>query len=160
MLSAALLLGVAAPRAASSQTVCNGPGSCPVTATSTVNSVARLTVTSTTTTLTAPKAVNFGAAAGVTTTGPTVTVMSNTGYTLTASAGTATWSGPPGTTKPASDLKMKVDAGSIVPLGRVGSATAGTASAPYAITYNTVYGFTTDKPGTYTLVVNYTLTAP
>jgi hypothetical protein len=146
---------------------CNGAAasgtvSCtlPVVATATINAVARLSINSTTTTLTAPNAADFGASAGVTSTGPTITVMSNTGYTLTTSAASATWTGPAGTSKPSSDLKMKVGAGAVVALGQVGTSTTGTASTNYVISYNALYNWTTDKPGSYSLVVNYTLTAP
>jgi hypothetical protein len=141
---------------------CNGGSSCtvPITATATINAVARLTISSTTTSLTAPTAADFGTTAGVTSAGPTVTVLSNTGYTLTAAASASTWTAPSGVSKPATDLKMKVGAGPVVPLGQVGSSTSGTSSTAYSISYNTIYNWTTDKPGSYSLVVNYTLTAP
>ena len=132
----------------------------PVVATATINSVARLSITSATTTLTAPASADFGVGAGVSSSGPTVTVMSNTGYTLTASASTATWTGPAGANKPATDLKMKIGAGAVVALGQVGTSNAGTAGTNFVVSYNTIYNWTTDKPGSYSLVVNYTLTAP
>jgi hypothetical protein len=141
---------------------CNGGATCtlPISATATINTVARLMISSTTTTLTAPNAADFGTSAGVTSGGPTITVLSNAAYTLTAAASATTWTGPSGVSKPASDLKMKVGAGSVVPLGQVGTSSTGTATTDYAISYNTIYNWTTDKPGTYSLVVNYTLTAP
>jgi len=86
--------------------------------------------------------------------------MSNTGYTLSTSAATATWTGPAGSSKPATDLKMKVGAGAVVALGQVGTSTTGTSSTNYVIGYNALDNSTTDKPGSYSLVVNYTLTAP
>jgi hypothetical protein len=56
---------------------------------------------------------------------------------------------------------MKVGAGgTIVALGQVGTSSAGTAGVDFDIFYNTIYNFTADKPGAYSLVVNYTLTAP
>ena len=56
---------------------------------------------------------------------------------------------------------MKVGAGgSLVALGQVGASSAGTAGSNFDIFYNTIYNFTTDKPGSYSRVVNYTLTAP
>jgi len=139
-----------------------GTASCtlPVVATATINAVARLSISSTATTLTAPTAGDFGTIDGVTSAGPTVTVMSNTGYTLTASAAASTWTGPTGASKPATHLKMKVGAGSVMALGQVGTSTTGTASTNYVISYNAIYDWTTDKPGSYSLVVNYTLTAP
>jgi hypothetical protein len=154
----------AAPRGLRAQE-CNsgsssGAANCqlPVVATARINAAARLSITTTATTLVTPKAADFGTATGVTTTGPSITVLSNAGYTLTASAGAATWTGPTGTSKPASDLRMNT--GTVVPLGQVGTSNAGTAGTTYNILYNTIYNWTIDKPGTYSLVVNYTLTAP
>jgi hypothetical protein len=53
-----------------------------------------------------------------------------------------------------------VSAGSNVALGQVGTSAAATATTDYLIGYNTIYNWTTDIPGVYSLVVNYTLTAP
>jgi len=131
------------------------------TVSATVPTVARLTITSLTTTLVAPLAADFGTAAGVNSAGPTLTVKANAGYTLTASPAAATWSGPATSNKQATDLKMVVNGpGTFVPLGQVGTSANPTATTDYAIGYNTVYNWTTDIPGVYTLVVNYTLTAP
>jgi len=163
LLISAAVVSAANAHVARAQGTCNGgtsPCTVPVAATATINTEAVLTISSANTTLTVPKASDFGSSAGVTSAGPTITVSSNAGYTLTASADASTWSGPAGTSKPAGDLKMKVGAGSVVALGVVGSSSAGTAATVYGISYNTIYNFTTDKPGTYTLVVNYTLTAP
>jgi len=126
----------------------------------TVPTVARLSITSTTTTLNAPLAADFGTAGGVNSGGPTLNVKANVGYTLTSSAAAATWTGPAGSSKPATDLKMNVDGGGNVVLGVVGTSGVATATHDYVIAYNTIYNWTTDIPGTYTLVVNYTLTAP
>jgi hypothetical protein len=130
------------------------------TVSATVPTVARLTITSLTTTLTAPLAQDFGTAAGVPSTGPSLNVKANVGYLLTASPAAATWSGPATSAKPASDLKMNVNGGSNVALGQVGTSPNPTATTDYAIGYNTIYNWTTDIPGVYSLVVNYTLTAP
>ena len=132
------------------------------TVSATVPTVARLFATSTTTTLTAPMAVNFGDPAGVPSVGPTINVKSNTGYTLTTSSA-ANWTSPAGTTKLATDLKMNVNGGSNVALGQVAPPTTGPTSNSgndYIIGYNTLYNFATDIPGVYSLIVNYTLTAP
>lgn len=150
---------IVSTRNSAAQTCNANPCTVPVTATATINSVARLTVSTTTTTLTAPKAADFGAGAGVTSSGPTLTVKSNAGYTLTASAATTTWTGG-ANNKPASDLKMNVNSGSFTALGQVAHSTTATAGTSYTIGYNTIYSFTVDKPGAYSLVVNYTLTAP
>jgi hypothetical protein len=130
------------------------------TVSATVPTVARLMISSTTSTLTAPLAADFGTGAGVNSAGPTLTVMANAGYTLTASAGATNWTGPTGATKPATDLKMNVNLAGNVALGKVGTSTSATSTTTYAIGYNTIYNWTTDIPGVYSLLVNYTLTAP
>jgi hypothetical protein len=167
-ISSAILVGLFAfSRAADAQTcpVNASPFHCTVgvSASATVNRVAQLSITTTTTTLTTPKSTDFGKAAGVNTTGPTVTVKTNTGYALTASA--TGWTGTGNTSKPLSDLKMSVSvnggaAGALTALGTVGTSSSGTASTTYAIGYNTIYNWTVDKPGSYSLVVKYSLTAP
>jgi hypothetical protein len=133
-----------------------------VNATATINAVARLSINTTATTLLAPKAADFGAAAGVNSTGPTITVKSNQGYTLTASAAASTWTGTGGgaNTKPATDLTFNVNGGSFAPLGQIAQSNAATAGTAYTIGYKTTYNFAVDKPGNYALVVNYTLTSP
>jgi hypothetical protein len=159
VISTTIALLVIAARGASAQ--CNSGPSCSVQvlATATINTVARLSISNTTTSLTTPKAADFGSSAGVTSIGPTITVLSNAGYALTAAASATSWTGPSGANKPATDLKMIIGAGP-VPLGQVGTSSTGTSGKPYSISYNTIYNWTTDKPGTYSLVVNYTLTAP
>ena len=165
-ISMSALLSSALPSVVVAQcngTISAGHSTCmlPITATAVINTVAKLSTTSFTTTLSAPKAIDFGTSAGVTTAGPTFTVKSNRAFALTASAATPSWTGPGGANKPASDLKMKVGAGgAIVALGLVGTSSTGTAGATFDIFYNTIYNFETDKPGAYSLVVNYTLTAP
>lgn len=160
----ALVVCTVAPRPAVAQ--CFSPNSsnaCSLQVTGTVklNSVATLSITSSNTTLVAPKASDFGAPAGVTSTGPTVTVLSNGAYALTASA-PSQWSGPSGSSKPSTDLTISVNNGSFVALGALAHPSAGTPAAgtPYTLKYNTKYNWTTDGPGAYTLLVKYTLTAP
>lgn len=157
--AAGMLVLCVSTRSAGAQTCNLNPCTDPVTASATINSVARLSITSTTTALTSPKGVDFGTSAGVNNSGPTLTVKSNAGYTLTAAAATSTWTGG-SNNKPATDLKMTVNGGSVTALGQVAHSTTATAGTSYTIGYNTIYSFTVDKPGTYSLVVNYTLTAP
>ena len=168
---AVAVVSVVGAGSAQAQINCGGAGEavltgvgtpCRVTSTvsATVPTVARLSIDNALTTLTAPLAADFGTAAGVTSNGPTLSVSANAGYTLTAAAAAANWTGPATSSKPSTDLKMKVGAGSIVALGQVGTASAATANTDYVIAYNTIYNWTTDIPGSYSLVVNYTLTAP
>jgi len=160
----ALVVCAVAPRPAVAQCFSpNNSNACSLQVTGTVklNAVATLSITSSNTTLVAPKASDFGASAGVTSTGPTVTVLSNGAYALTASA-PSQWSGPSGSSKPSTDLTISVNNGSFVALGALAHPSAGTPAAgtPYAVKYNTKYNWTTDGPGAYTLLVKYTLTAP
>jgi len=91
-------------------------------------------------------------------TGPTITVSSNSQYSL-ASSSAASWSGGSGN-KPASDLLIKVNAGTYNAIGAMPGGAAATNSDVFNLSYKTRYTWTIDTPGTYTLTVNYTLTAP
>jgi hypothetical protein len=128
-----------------------------------VPSVARLSITSTTTTLTAPKAADFGSAGSgnqVLSAGPTLTVAANVGHTLTASA-PSTWTLQSGTTaKPSTDLQIKVNSGTMAAIGQIGTLAAATNSATYALEFGTKYNWTVDVPGTYSLALTFTLTSP
>jgi hypothetical protein len=148
-------------RTAAAQQTCDGGATCllNVSATASINSVARLSISTTTTTLTTPATADFGTTAGVNSTGPTITVKANTGYTLTASAVSGSWTGG-SNTKPATDLKMKVNGGALTALGQVAQTATATGGTSYAIGYNTIYNWAVDTPGSYSLVVKYTLTAP
>src|SRR5689334_10351498 len=77
------------------QQTCDGGASCQLTvsATATINTVALLKISESTTPLTVPSTAAFGVAAGVNSNGPTLTVKSNAGYTLTASPGAGNWTG-------------------------------------------------------------------
>ena len=123
-----------------------------------VPTVARLSIDNTSTTLNAPKAVDFGGS-GVPSTGPLLTVSANAAYSLTASAQGGWTKDGSASGKPIGDLTIKSNSGSLAAIGGFGGGAA-TASATYQIGYNTVYNWTTDTPGTYQLVLNYTLTAP
>jgi len=162
---------VAAASTAHAQLNCGGGGTepalgpattgCVVTSTvsNTVPTVARLEITTATTDLTTPLAADFGTAAGVNTTGPKITVRANANHTLTASP--AAWTGTGNNAKPVTDIKMQVNGGGFIALGTVGTAASPkTPGTDYQIDYNTIYNWVTDTPGTYSLVISYTLTAP
>ncbi len=138
-----------------------GSGACAVTNTVslTLGKYARLSIDNATTTLVTPAASDFGTAGGVNTTGPTLTVSSNAPWTLTASTAAA-WTGSGNNSKPVTDIKAKAGAGSLTAFpfaAGTGTAVAGTT---IGMTYNTIYNFVTDTPGSYSLVVSYTLSAP
>ncbi|WP_439642651.1 hypothetical protein [Gemmatimonas sp.] len=127
--------------------------------------VARMELASATT-LPTPTAADFGAAAGRSTTTPTVlTVRANAGFRVTVSAPSATWTGPAGSSKPARDLRIFTDVATTpVALSSTGvsifSSTSASAGRAINVGYSVLYNWTTDGPGAYTLGVNYTLTSP
>ncbi len=125
----------------------------------TLGKYARLSIDNTSSSLTVPQASDFGTVAGVNSTGPTLTVSSNAPWTLTASTA-AGWTGTGNNSKPLSDIKAKVGAGSFTAFPFTAASGSAIANDGHAVTYNTIYNFVTDTPGTYSLVVNYTLTAP
>jgi hypothetical protein len=125
----------------------------------TLGKYARLSINNTSTPLTVPQASDFGTPGGVNSNGPTLTVSSNDAWTLSASLPSG-WTGTGNNAKPTSDIKAKVDAGSFANFPFTAATGAAIANDAHVIAYNTIYNFVTDVPGTYSLVVNYTLTAP
>ena len=134
------------------------------TVTSSVPYIARLILSNAATSLTAPVAADFGTTAGVVTPAAiTLEVRSNSQYTVTAAAAAANFSGGSGN-KLASSLTFTTDASTYQPVSGTGSVlgtgAAATASTVYTIGYKTLYDWTIDTPGAYTLGIVYTLTAP
>jgi hypothetical protein len=129
-----------------------------------VPAVARLQISSLTTGLTAPLAADFApVGTGVSNpSGPTLTVMANVAWTVTASYAAANWTAAPvGPTKPATDLTITNDAGATYNAFPFAVATGtATASTTKQVGYHTNYHFDVDTPATYSLVINYTLTSP
>jgi hypothetical protein len=166
----ALLAGTAHAQATNTANCTGGTASasnCRVqnTVSATIPWVARMDIASATT-LPSPTAENFGTTAGLSTSSPTaLTVSANAGVTITATAATASWTGP--YAKPASDLRIFLPAAPTTFLtlsnttGQpVFSSTTATASSTVNIGYNVLYSWGTDVPGSYSLAVNYTLTSP
>ena len=132
--------------------------------------VIRLQMSAASTTLTPPTATDFDAGSNVTA-GPTLTVSANSAWTLHIRAGTPLWTAvntTPGvlarTNKPAADLlwgKANVGPFTAFTVSDVNFAT-GTATASNVTTLflQTLYGWTLDTPGTYSLSVVLTLTSP
>jgi hypothetical protein len=175
----ATLLGVAiaavviAPASVGAQcTASGGPASCnlPGSVSMTAGRVVRLQSTAGSTSLTAPTPADFDAGLN-STTGPTLTVSANSGWTLSLRASSALWTAtntspgaPARTNKPAADLKWSKTSGSgFVVLTTTdaplvsGSATASSVTTLY---FQTLYSWTLDTPGNYSLAVILTLTAP
>jgi hypothetical protein len=135
-----------------------------------IGDVLALTLSATTTALTPPTATDYDAGF-VANTGPTATVRGNRAWRLQASAATALWTAvntQPGVTarvnKPAGDLLRATASGgpfsalSTTPATvAAGPASAGTATDFF---FRTTYAWAVDTPGTYSLVVTFTLIAP
>jgi hypothetical protein len=164
---------LATPSTGAAQCTVNGvPGTCnqPGSVSMTAGRVIRLQVSAGSTPLTAPTPADFDAGFN-STTGPSLTVSANAPWTLHVRASTAVWAAtntspgaPARTTKPAADLKW-----STAPNGTFNALTTtdvllaggpATASSATTLYFQTVYGWTLDTPGNYSLAVILTLTSP
>jgi len=170
----ALCVAVGAPSLtlAQSCSASGGPGSCnvPATVSMTAGRVVRLQMSAGSTPLAAPTTADFDAGFN-STTGPSLTMSANAPWTLYIRAGSSVWSAtntspgaPARVNKPAADLKWSTAAaGSFAPLSITDASLAtGTATASAATTlyFQTLYNWTVDSPGNYSLTVVLTLTAP
>jgi hypothetical protein len=145
---------------------CNQAGSVTMTA----GRVVRLQTTAASTALTPPTPTDFDNGFNATT-GPTLTVSSNTAWTLHIRSAATFWTAantspgaPARTTKPAADLRWSTSvAGTFTALTTtdVNLVTgAATASSVTTLFLRTFYNWTLDTPGNYSLAVVLTLTAP
>jgi hypothetical protein len=170
----ATLIGVSmATSPASGQCTASGaPASCglPGSVSMTAGRVVQLQMSAGSTALTAPTPADFDAGFNATS-GPTLTVSANASWTLSVRAAAATWTAtntspgaPARTTKPAADLKWSTASnGSFVSLTTsdvnlvTGSATTSNATSLY---FHTLYAWTLDTPGIYSMSIVLTLTSP
>jgi hypothetical protein len=169
-----MMVGAGAiPAAVRAQCTASGaPASCgvPGSVSMTAGRVVRLQMSPGSTSLTAPTPADFDAGFN-STTGPTLTVSANAAWTLHIRAASATWTAtntspgaPARTNKPAGDLKWSTaSGGSFVALGATdanlvgGAATASSATTLY---FQTLYSWTLDTPGSYSMTIVLTLTSP
>src|SRR3982074_3396039 len=172
-LIAMLIGGWARPTAVAAQCnaigsggTCNQAGSVSMTA----GRIVRLQMTPASTAPHVPTPADFDAGFNATT-GPTFTVSANAAWTLHVRAAAAFWTAtntspgaPARTTKPAADLKW-----STAVAGTFNSLTtsdvnlvtgAATASNATTLFFQTLYSWTLDTPGNYSLSVILTLTSP
>ena len=165
-------LSMAAPPASAQCTASGAPANCglPGSVSMTAGRVVRLQMSAGSTALTAPTPADFDAGFNATG-GPTLTVSANAAWTLSLRAAAATWTAtntspgaPARTTKPAADLKWSTASnGSFSALTTsdanlvTGSATASNATTLY---FQTLYSWTLDTPGNYSMSVVLTLTSP
>ncbi|HYK83306.1 MAG TPA: hypothetical protein VEU55_09200 [Gemmatimonadales bacterium] len=152
---------------APAQTTCNtNPCSLNNTASVTVGTVLRLTISSATTALTPPTETAYDAGFQLDA-GPTLTVKANRSWTLKAAANAANWTAALGANaaKAAGDLQWSLaSGGTYTGLTQTGTTVAtGTQGGPGTaepIFYKTLWSYANDTPGDYSLVVVYTLSAP
>lgn len=163
---AAALLLVAQP--ARAQTCTGNPCNVDNTASVTVATVLKLTLSSTTTTLTAPTEAIYDAGEAIQA-GPIATVKSNRPWNLQISATTALWAGVgvlARLDKLVGDLQWSRTGGapftalSLVPANVYGASQGAGGAQVTTFTYRTVWSWAADTPGDYSLVVRYTVTAP
>lgn len=145
---------------------CGVPGSVSMTA----GRVVRLQVSAASTALTAPTTADFDAGFNATT-GPTLTVSANAAWTLSLRASSPLWTAvntapgaPARINKPAADLNWSTASNGAFAALTTSDATlvTGTATASNARTlyFRTIYDWTLDTPGNYSLSVVLTLTSP
>ena len=145
---------------------CNLPGSASMTA----GRVVRLQMSAGSTALTGPTTTDFDAGFN-STTGPTLTVSANAPWTLLVRSAATFWtatntspSAPARTTKPAGDLQWSTASGGTFNALTTGDVTlvggAATASSATTLFFRTLYDWTLDTPGNYSLSVVLTLASP
>lgn len=165
-------LSMAALPASAQCTASGAPASCgvPGSVSMTAGRVVQLQMSAGSTALTAPTPAAFDAGFNATT-GPTLTVSANAPWMLSLRAVASTWTAtntspgaPARTTKPAADLTWSTaSTGSFTSLTTsdvnlvTGSATASSATTLY---FQTLYSWTLDTPGNYSMSIVLTLTSP
>jgi hypothetical protein len=168
MIALATLPGAAAAQctAGGNGGACNQAGSVSMTA----GRVVRLQMSLGSTALTAPTPADFDAGFN-STTGPTLTVSANAAWTLHLRSAATFWTAtntspgaPARTTKPAADLRWSTASGgpfNSLTISDVNLVTGvPTASNATTLFFQTLYDWTLDTPGNYSLSVVLTLTAP
>jgi hypothetical protein len=167
-LGLALALSFGAPVTRLVAQSCNAPCSLTVNAASlTPTDVLRLSLSSSSVSFTAPVEADYTAAFKAAN-GPTVTAKANRAFHVTVDASSSTfgYSGAltnPG--KPASDLQWATASGgpfsnNVGTAATLFSGSSGTAGTAQAIFFRTNLSYAVDRPGSYTLTVRYTLSAP
>ena len=166
-------ISLAASSAGAQCTTPNGPrSSCSVAGSVSMiaGRVVQLQMSAGSTALAAPTPADFDAGFNATT-GPTLTVSANASWTLHMRAAAASWTAtntspgaPARTNKPAADLKWSTASnGTFAALTTsdvtivTGSATAASATMLY---FRTLYSWTLDAPGNYSISIVLTLTSP
>jgi hypothetical protein len=152
---------------ATAQATCTGnPCSVQLTASATVNDVLRLTLSGASTNLGTPSETDYDAGYKDVA-GPTASVKSNRPWHVDIAAAAATFGYAGVLTNPnksASELLWGATAGTYG--NNMGSAAVlmngatGTGSTSQAIFFRTLWSWASDVPGSYSLVINFTVAAP
>ena len=169
LLLAGICLSLARPLRAQLCSTANGTtnGSCTgnVATSLTIPTIVRLTITDPTT-LTPPTEAIY-TAGSVVTTGPLATIKTNSSWSLTILATTATWTAVGANAranKPVGDLLWGLNSGGpfTAMTTTAATVTSGTRGAANNVQlyYRTLWNIGLDGPGTYSLTVSYTVTAP
>jgi len=170
---AIIVCTVGSPRVSLAQCTANGaPANCgvPGSVSMTAGRVVRLQMSAGSTPLTAPTTSDFDAGFN-STTGPTFTVSANAAWTLHIRAASAVWTAtntspgaPARANKPATDLQWSLASGGGFAALTTTDANliSGTATVSSAATlyFQTLYNWTLDTPGNYSLSIVLTLTSP
>ena len=172
LVAAVIGLPMAASSASAQCTASGAPANCglPGTVSMIAGRVVRLQMTAVSTPLTAPVPADFDAGFNATS-GPTLTVSANASWTLSLRAAAANWTAtntspgaPARANKPAADLKWsKLSTGPFTALTTsdvtlvTGAATASSATTLF---FQTLYSWTLDTPGNYSMAIVLTLTSP
>ncbi len=148
----------------------NGTCTASTTTTMTAGTILQLSLSAGATVLTPPATATYDAGF-VADNGPSATVKSNRAWTLRIAAGAATWTAANTTAgvtaranKPAADLQWGTSpagpfTGATVAGATLASGNA-TGGATTTLSFRTLYDWTLDTPGAYSLVVRLTLSAP
>lgn len=159
------VLGLAFSATASAQSCTTAPCSVSTTASVTIPTLQKLTLSTNLTALGVPTIDNVDSAANpVSTNGPSVQGKANVPFSVTIASGAANFTAPAGVTKSAGDLSWSLTSG--------GTYTGLSTTAANIISQTTTGGLqsvnifyhaawhSTDAPGAYSLAVVYTLTEP
>lgn len=170
--SAAGMLGAPSTAGAQNCTATGAPASCslPGSVSMTAGRVVQLQVSAASTALAAPTTADFDAGFNATA-GPTLTVSANASWTLSLRASSPLWTAtntspgaPARTNKPAGDLKWSTASNGAFASLTTGDVNlvsgAATASSATSLYFQTLYNWTLDTPGSYSLAVVLTLTSP
>jgi hypothetical protein len=158
---------IALPYSAPAQASCTGnPCTAQVTASATVNDVLRLTLSSASVTLGTPIDTDLDAGFKDVA-GPTASVKSNRPWhvDVTGAAATFTYAGAlTDPNKPSTDLLWGTVSGTygndLSSSAVLFSGATGTGSASQAIFFRTLWSWTAAVPGSYSVVINFTIAAP